>query len=75
MAYVKKWNHQTFIRAVTEYKYYFACTPAEFVQKFGHLSNASKEQQEDVSRLACLCKDGIIRPRDLNERRDSQLID
>ncbi len=57
------WNHRAFIDAVTNHRYTFACTAREFVGRFGELREATSEQVAEVTRLAMLCRDGIIRPR------------
>ena len=48
---------------VARNRYRFVCTIDQFIGRYGNTSKSSKAEKQEITSLAVLCKDGMVRPR------------
>jgi hypothetical protein len=48
---------------VARNRYHFVCTVKEFIGRYGTTYKSSKAEKQEITSLAVLCKDGMVRPR------------
>jgi hypothetical protein len=56
-------NIEKFRRDVIDNRSHFVCTIDEFIARYGVTSKTTAAEKQEITSLAVLCKDGMIRPR------------
>ena len=56
-------NIEKFRHDATKGRHHFVCTVKEFIGRYGTTNKSSKAEKQEITSLAVLCKDGMVRPR------------
>jgi hypothetical protein len=56
-------NIEKFRHDATKGRHRFVCTVKEFIARYGTTDKSSEAEKQEITSLAVLCKDGMVRPR------------